>query len=143
MPFARQQLSAEDLYAPDELAFVDDFFDQQQNVNPPTVREKLASTTSSGQFVPVDTVGTILYPGADGGAEWGGAALDPRSAVLYVNSSEMAWIIRLGRADEKESGALGPRRRAEQSPLHPVPWRIIAGDGRHPGATASKRATER
>src|SRR6185295_6362023 len=28
-------------------------------------------------------------------AEWGGAAFDPDTALLYVNSNEMPWIIKL------------------------------------------------
>jgi quinoprotein glucose dehydrogenase len=39
--------------------------------------------------------GIIVFPGFDGGAEWGGAAFDPDSALLYVNSNEMPWIVRL------------------------------------------------
>ncbi|MFY7907921.1 MAG: PQQ-binding-like beta-propeller repeat protein [Emticicia sp.] len=35
--------------------------------------------------------GTVILPGYDGGAEWGGAAADPEG-VLYVNANEMAWI---------------------------------------------------
>jgi quinoprotein glucose dehydrogenase len=38
--------------------------------------------------------GTIIFPGFDGGAEWGGAAVDPRG-VLYVNSNEMPWILQM------------------------------------------------
>ncbi|MEM1339686.1 MAG: PQQ-binding-like beta-propeller repeat protein [Bacteroidota bacterium] len=94
-PFARQQLTEEDLYAPDQKAFIDDFVDKAQNANPPTVLEKFRTTTSMGQFVPIDTTGVVLYPGADGGAEWGGAALDPSTGVMYVNSNEMAWIVRM------------------------------------------------
>jgi len=37
--------------------------------------------------------GTIIMPGFDGGAEWGGAAADPDQGILYVNSNEMAWIL--------------------------------------------------
>jgi quinoprotein glucose dehydrogenase len=36
--------------------------------------------------------GNIIFPGYDGGAEWGGAAADPKDGILYVNSNEMAWI---------------------------------------------------
>jgi quinoprotein glucose dehydrogenase len=32
-------------------------------------------------------------PGFDGGAEWGGAAVDPNRGVLYVNANEMPWIL--------------------------------------------------
>ncbi len=99
-PFARQQLNEDDLYDPNRPAFVDDFVDKDQNIDPPTVLEKLRSVTSKGQFIPIDTTGTILYPGADGGAEWGGAALDPRNGVMYVNSNEMAWIVRMKEVTE-------------------------------------------
>jgi len=47
---------------------------------------------SAGQFYPlaVDKQ-TVVFPGFDGGAEWGGPALDPVHNVLYVNANEMAW----------------------------------------------------
>lgn len=106
-PFSRQILTEDDLYAPDRPAFVDDFVDKEQNINPPTVREKFRQVTSNGQFIPADTKGVIVYPGFDGGAEWGGAALDPRNGVMYVNSNEMAWILRMrkigGENDEELS----------------------------------------
>ena len=50
---------------------------------------------SAGQFVPGSTQGTIIFPGYDGGAEWGGSAFDPETGLLYVNANEMAWILRL------------------------------------------------
>jgi quinoprotein glucose dehydrogenase len=47
---------------------------------------------SEGQFVPF-MVGkeTVVFPGFDGGAEWGGSALDPNTVVLYVNANDIAW----------------------------------------------------
>lgn len=36
--------------------------------------------------------GTLILPGFDGGAEWGGAGANPDKGILYVNSNEMAWI---------------------------------------------------
>ena len=103
-PFARQRVEVEDLYAPNQPAFVDDFIDKEQNISPPTVKEKLEQVTSQGQFIPIDTTGVILYPGADGGAEWGGAAVDPRSGVMYVNANEMAWIVRMARVEGAGAG---------------------------------------
>jgi quinoprotein glucose dehydrogenase len=44
-------------------------------------------------FLPPSTEGTIIFPGFDGGAEWGGAGVDPRRGILYVNSNEMPWIL--------------------------------------------------
>jgi quinoprotein glucose dehydrogenase len=49
----------------------------------------------SGMFEPPSERGIIVFPGFDGGAEWGGAAFDPDSALLFVNSNEMPWIVRL------------------------------------------------
>jgi glucose dehydrogenase len=47
---------------------------------------------SDEQFLPfaVDKQ-TVVFPGFDGGGEWGGPAIDPATDVLYVNASEMAW----------------------------------------------------
>jgi quinoprotein glucose dehydrogenase len=104
LPFARQQLSKDDLYAPNESAFVDDFIDHQQNEKGFTVLDRFDQVTSKGQFIPPDTLGTILYPGADGGAEWGGAAVDPRDGTMYVNSNEMAWIVRMAEVGSSRSG---------------------------------------
>src|SRR4029079_535964 len=50
---------------------------------------------SKGFFAPPSLEGTIVFPGFDGGGEWGGAAFDPETALLYVNSNEMAWILQL------------------------------------------------
>jgi quinoprotein glucose dehydrogenase len=54
--------------------------------------EKFRSFRSEGQFVPFG-VGkdTIIFPGFDGGAEWGGAAVDPHTGILYVNANDLAW----------------------------------------------------
>lgn len=49
----------------------------------------------AGPFTPLSKKGTIIFPGLDGGAEWGGSAADP-DGTLYVNSNEMAWLIAIG-----------------------------------------------
>lgn len=104
-PFARQILTESDLYAPNQKAFVDDLVKGNKNDGAPTVLEKFKSITSLGQFIPMDTTGVILFPGADGGAEWGGAALDPRSGIMYVNSNEMAWIIKMKAVEQGDGKA--------------------------------------
>jgi quinoprotein glucose dehydrogenase len=47
---------------------------------------------SEGQFVPF-SVGkdTVVFPGFDGGGEWGGPAVDPETKILYVNANDVAW----------------------------------------------------
>jgi quinoprotein glucose dehydrogenase len=58
--------------------------------------EQFRTYRSDGQFVPLSTKqNTIIFPGCDGGAEWGGPAFDPESGILYINSSEMAYAVKL------------------------------------------------
>lgn len=47
---------------------------------------------SGGAFAPL-RVGqqTVVFPGFDGGAEWGGAAADPVRGVIYINANDVAW----------------------------------------------------
>jgi quinoprotein glucose dehydrogenase len=59
------------------------------------VREKWLALRKGGEFDPPSLQGTVLFPGMDGGAEWGGAAYDPATGLFYVNANEMAWVVRL------------------------------------------------
>lgn len=59
------------------------------------VLERFRTLRSGPQFTPPGREGTIIFPGFDGGAEWGGAAFDPETGLFYVNSNEMAWVLRL------------------------------------------------
>jgi quinoprotein glucose dehydrogenase len=58
-------------------------------------RARLKTLRSNGQWEPPSTEGTIVFPGFDGAAEWGGQAFDPETGLFYVNANEMAWILRL------------------------------------------------
>ncbi len=62
---------------------------------------------SAGQFVPPSFEGTVVFPGFDGGGEWGGAAFDPATGMLYVNANEMAWILRLVERPKTEGHTSG------------------------------------
>ncbi|HTJ30970.1 MAG TPA: PQQ-binding-like beta-propeller repeat protein [Acidobacteriaceae bacterium] len=70
--------------------------------------EKFRQVRSDGQFIPfsLDKL-TIIFPGFDGGAEWGGSAVDPKSGVLYVNENEMAWLG--GLVETREGGSVGEK----------------------------------
>ncbi|MEE8148268.1 MAG: c-type cytochrome, partial [Longimicrobiales bacterium] len=75
-----------------------------------TVLERLRKVRSGGQFVPPSTQGTIIFPGFDGGAEWGGSAYDPETRLFFVNGNEMAWILEmLELPSVGEGGPLGAR----------------------------------
>ena len=59
------------------------------------VREQLKEMDYGGQFIPPSTRAQVVWPGFDGGGEWGGPAYDPESSLLYVNANEMAWLLKL------------------------------------------------
>jgi quinoprotein glucose dehydrogenase len=67
-------------------------------------REQFSKMKSEGPFAPLE-IGkdTAIFPGLDGGAEWGGAAFDPQTGLLYINSNEMAWLGSLAPNDEGRS----------------------------------------
>lgn len=93
-PFARQEFSEADItdISPEAHAYVATILD--------TVR-------SAGQFVPPSKEGTVIFPGFDGGGEWGGSAVDPHTGILYVNANEMPWILTMVDVgeDTDEAGA--------------------------------------
>ena len=49
----------------------------------------------SGMYDPPVLEGNIIFPGVDGGGEWGGPAFDPATGLLYVNANEMPWTQQL------------------------------------------------
>jgi quinoprotein glucose dehydrogenase len=56
-------------------------------------REKLKSMLTGGIFIPPGTNQSVVLPQFNGGGEWGGAAFDPESRLLFVNgSNEAEWI---------------------------------------------------
>ncbi len=81
-PFARQRLTEDDLTqrSPEAHASALATFNAYHTDDP---------------FSAPDTSGTIIFPGVDGGGEWGGPAFDPETGLLYVNSNEMAWLLKL------------------------------------------------
>ena len=63
-PFARQ-------------IFTDDMVTNRTPEAHAAVLARLRQVRSAGQFVPPSLEGTVIFPGFDGGGEWGGAAFDP------------------------------------------------------------------
>ena len=57
------------------------------------VADMLQNVRTGKQFIPPSADGTVVFPGFDGGGEWGGAAFDEESGILYVNGSIMPWIL--------------------------------------------------
>lgn len=81
-PFARQKLT-------------EDMLTTRTPEAHEAVLKRFRQLRSNGQFVPPSLQGTIVFPGFDGGGEWGGPSFDPATGLLYVNANEMAWVLRL------------------------------------------------
>jgi quinoprotein glucose dehydrogenase len=78
-PFARQLLS-------------EDLLSQRTPEVHERALEQFKTFRNAGQFVPFSVgTDTVIFPGFDGGAEWGGAAADPATGILYVNANDTAW----------------------------------------------------
>jgi quinoprotein glucose dehydrogenase len=79
-PFARQRFDSND---------VTDISAEARN----EMMERYRKVKYNTPFTPPSKEGSWIFPGYDGGGEWGGAAVDPESGILYVNSSEMPWAM--------------------------------------------------
>ncbi len=93
-PFARQILT-------------EDMLTQRTPEAHQAVLERFRKLRSAGQFIPPSREGTIVFPGFDGGAEWGGSAFDPDTGLLYVNANEMAWVLRLVPSNSQKQATNG------------------------------------
>ncbi len=67
---------------------------------------RLRSWVSEGQFVP-NRVGksTVMFPGWDGGAEWGGSAYDPDTHIIYINANDVGLTESLVKHEGDSGGA--------------------------------------
>jgi glucose dehydrogenase/mono/diheme cytochrome c family protein len=55
--------------------------------------QRLLEMRHDGQFVPLSAgKDTIVSPSFEGGAEWGGPAVDPKTGILYINANNYASI---------------------------------------------------
>ena len=57
------------------------------------ILKRWTSYRKDHMFAPPSKQGTIIFPGFDGGAEWGGPAYDEESGLIFVNANEMPWVL--------------------------------------------------
>ena len=84
--------------------------------------KQLSAFISGGQFIPptLDKL-TVEMPGMDGGGEWGGPAVDPKTGVFYVNGNDTAWLV--GLTAPPPAGSLGERTYQKQCAIcHGQHW---------------------
>ena len=67
------------------------------NISPATHQltlDRIRASPNFGPFPAPSLKETIMFPGFDGGMEWGGGAADP-DGIYYVNINEMPWIVQM------------------------------------------------
>jgi glucose dehydrogenase len=89
-PFARQKFTVDDLSP---------FLNPQDRAR---FRDNILSARNEGLFTPPGQRGTIQMPGNNGGANWGGAAVDPGNGLLYVVSKDLPAMLRLAKDAEAD-----------------------------------------
>ncbi len=57
-------------------------------------RDRIRLSPNFGPFPTPSLKETVMFPGFDGGMEWGGGAADP-DGIYYVNINEIPWILQM------------------------------------------------
>jgi quinoprotein glucose dehydrogenase len=92
LPFARQRLTA-------------DLLTNRTPAAHAWALEQFRMMRSDGQFIPFSIERpTVVFPGYDGGAEYGGQAFDPDTGLYYVNANDLAWTGQLAPRTAGHSG---------------------------------------
>ena len=71
------------------------------------VLDILSRTRYGHRFLPPTEQGGIVFPGFDGGGEWGGAAFNPQTKTLFVNANEIPWIMTMVEVKEDATTNVG------------------------------------
>ncbi|MCC6363574.1 MAG: pyrroloquinoline quinone-dependent dehydrogenase [Bryobacterales bacterium] len=99
-PFARQKFTVDDLSP---------YLSPQDRAR---FRDEILSARNQGLFTPPGQGGTIQMPGNNGGANWGGAAVDPATGWLFVVSKDLPALLKLHKdpqADAALAASAGER----------------------------------
>jgi quinoprotein glucose dehydrogenase len=67
-------------------------------------REEMKKFRVGPLYTPPSLRGTIIRPSTGGGGNWGGAAFDPESGMMFVKSSDFHSVIKIGRSSEARTG---------------------------------------
>ena len=115
-PVARQHMT------PNELAQLD-------SASLKECREILENASLGDMYQPPGLKYTILFPGTNGGPNWGGASYDPILNLLFVNSMDVGQVVKMVKG--REGGTLSYRARgirqgrfwdSKRYPCQVPPW---------------------
>jgi quinoprotein glucose dehydrogenase len=83
LPFSRQKFTADE---------INPYILEEERAS---FKDRVLSARNEGLYTPPSLRGTIEMPGHNGGANWGGAAVDPSAGLLYVQSKDFPVYVKL------------------------------------------------
>ena len=118
--------------APPPLARLKMTRDEVTDVTPESRAECLKILEGArigGLYQPPGLEYTVIFPGTNGGPNWGGASYDPVANRLFVNSMDAGQILKMVKAREGSAAAYVPRGipnsrfwDSNQYPCQKPPW---------------------
>jgi glucose dehydrogenase len=84
-PLTRLSISRDELakVTPEQQKFCEELWDAEGGAH------------NDGPFTPVGSTPTVVFPGADGGGNWGSGSVDPRLGYFFLNSKNDGAIARM------------------------------------------------
>jgi glucose dehydrogenase len=99
-PFARQKFTVDDLSP---------YLSLEDRAH---FRDEILSARNEGMFTPPGQRSTVEMPSNNGGANWGGAAVDPSNGTLFVVSKDLPAMLKLTKntpAEQAPATSIGER----------------------------------
>lgn len=110
-PFARQTMKRDELFGLTPLDRL-------------ACQRRFDALRYEGMYTPPSERGTLLFPSALGGGNWGGAAYDPASNLLIVKAENLATVLRMVRKQDAAKEDTVPGKDYLTRPLVGTPYRI-------------------
>ena len=120
VPVPQEALAGEKPWPTQPIPTLPESFSRQKfgpedisNISPETQRElteRYVQVKNRKQFTPPSKEGNWIYPDFGGGGEWGGAAVDMETKILYVNSNEVPSTQIMLNAPQTEGSGITPGR---------------------------------
>ena len=120
VPVPQEALAGEKPWPTQPIPTLPESFSRQKfgpedisNISPETQRElteRYVQVKNRKQFTPPSKEGNWIYPDFGGGGEWGGAAVDIETKILYVNSNEVPSTQVMLDAPQTEGSGITPGR---------------------------------
>jgi quinoprotein glucose dehydrogenase len=127
-PFARQEFTERDL-----SPYIGDPAEREH------FRQEMRMARNHGLFTPPALENTVEMPGNNGGANWGGAAINPRNGTLFVVSKDLPCMLKLEpeRDTAAVSSSLPPMRLGQVLYQANCQWCHLANRAGEPPAVPS------